>query len=865
MYAWKRGIALLLCLLLCLGVLPGMAWGEGETVRQDFMLNWEELGDAPICIEADCKNEDSQEIFVVSDSESYYNGWYYYLDYDNHNVLRSTDPYDYEDEEERTDYPVNQIAMLDGILYVSTGNQIIADDQTERTVIADSSGSIQRFALCGSSLIYLSNGKIYSLDLNSNELVVLTKNIQVTDFWLENKNTLSYLVNGLNIYSMDFVSGLITSRNNISSSLEDKTHNPDPSSDQTALSSLSVLQAKFPNGKYWNHAGNPGASNSVNNQDGYTSTPCSVHGVVGTARQECNGFQPGNTQLSWQCMGYAEKCGYDMTGFNPRNNANGWNTSYSSSALNNLKAGDIVRYKNDGHSIYVTAVSGDIVTYTDCNGAGSAKKCIIRWGETITKSTLKSTFSYVRIAPKSPEPDPISVNICASTIPASSVDIPAGGTSFPQGSTIYVNGTVTSGAPVNLELYIALPGQSDSQATKTDWETGINYWFYLGDHSTGGGYKLTQSGSYHFILRAYNNNDEKWYAAYIESVASTVHPTGVSLDKSALELQISSWQGGTSGTLSATVYPSNATDKSLTWSSSNTNVATVDSNGVVTATGPGSATITVRTNDGGKTASCAVTVVQKYYLDLNGLLNGVNQTTLAGLGMADVYVNGVLRADDVEDYCVLWPAGTTYEVTDIHAYDGKLYLGSSTEAALSGTITGNTSVRLAFVTKVPVTGVTLNKTSLTLNKGASETLTATVSPSNATNKSVTWSSSNTSVATVDSNGKVTAVSAGSTTVTVKTNDGGKTATCAVTVKSNTYTITYDANGGTGAPAPQTKTQDVTLTLSSTVPTRSGYTFLGWAESSDATEAQYQPGGQYTKNASKTLYAVCKDKGTVLLS
>ena len=71
----------------------------------------------------------------------------------------------------------------------------------------------------------------------------------------------------------------------------------------------------------------------------------------------------------------------------------------------------------------------------------------------------------------------------------------------------------------------------------------------------------------------------------------------------------------------------------------------------------------------------------------------------------------------------------------------------------------------------------------------------------------------------------------------------------------TYTVSYDANGGSGAPGSQIKTQDATLTLSSTKPTRSGYTFLGWATSASATSATYQPGGSYTANASVTLYAV----------
>ena len=84
---------------------------------------------------------------------------------------------------------------------------------------------------------------------------------------------------------------------------------------------------------------------------------------------------------------------------------------------------------------------------------------------------------------------------------------------------------------------------------------------------------------------------------------------------------------------------------------------------------------------------------------------------------------------------------------------------------------------------VGVSGITLNKTALNLTIGASESLVATISPSNATNKDVEWTSSNTNVATVDTTGKVTGVSSGSATITVKTKDGAKVATCNVTVKN----------------------------------------------------------------------------------
>lgn len=82
---------------------------------------------------------------------------------------------------------------------------------------------------------------------------------------------------------------------------------------------------------------------------------------------------------------------------------------------------------------------------------------------------------------------------------------------------------------------------------------------------------------------------------------------------------------------------------------------------------------------------------------------------------------------------------------------------------------------------IPVTGVTLDKTTLSLEEGATGKLTATVAPSNATNKAITFSSSDTEIATVDNTGKITAIKAGTANITVKTADGAKTAVCALTV------------------------------------------------------------------------------------
>lgn len=172
---------------------------------------------------------------------------------------------------------------------------------------------------------------------------------------------------------------------------------PEPGTYQGKMT-LAELKAKFPHGKFWNHVGS-----EDNNQDSYTDSPCPAH--TNSDSDACNAFELNGTKYSWQCMGFAEKCGYDFTGINPWDN-NKWvrvEASPSldvSSLLDNLKAGDIVRYSNDSggkHAIFVTGVSGTSVTFGDCNATG--KKCQIRWDATIEKSTLEKKFLFLKKAP----------------------------------------------------------------------------------------------------------------------------------------------------------------------------------------------------------------------------------------------------------------------------------------------------------------------------------------------------------------------------------------------------------------------------------------------------------------------------------
>ncbi len=181
-----------------------------------------------------------------------------------------------------------------------------------------------------------------------------------------------------------------------------------------------------------------------------------------------------------------------------------------------------------------------------------------------------------------------------------------------------------------------------------------------------------------------NNNNSN------NNTNTTIKLKGISIDSSK-ELS----ENGTAR-LYVTYNPSNATNKGVTWKSSDTKVVTVDSNGNLKAVAPGTATITVTSSDGNYESACKVTV------------NAVDKT---------------------------------------------------------------------------LKGITLNKSELVLESGQEETLTITYNPSNAENKKVTWSSSNTQIVKVDDNGKITAVRAGNAQIKVVSIEGNYEAICKVTVSS----------------------------------------------------------------------------------
>jgi uncharacterized protein YjdB len=270
-------------------------------------------------------------------------------------------------------------------------------------------------------------------------------------------------------------------------------------------------------------------------------------------------------------------------------------------------------------------------------------------------------------------------------------------------------------------------------------------------------------------------------AAMTVDMNPSVAPTGVTVTPSTLSLE-----AGKTSQLTATVSPSNATDKTVTWSSSNTNVAMVSTGGLVIAKAVGTATITATTNTGGKTATCAVTVTPGD-VPVTGVTLSQNTMKLK-VGQTSTLTATVMPAD-ATDKSIRWNSSNPSVATV--SSTGVVTGVAPGTATIAATASNGIDARCTVTVDIPVTGVSVSKTSLSLKMGQSEALSAEVIPSDAADKTVTWKSSNTAVATVSSSGVVTGVKPGTATVTVTTNDGGKTATCAVTVQNNPTRIVFN--------------------------------------------------------------------------
>lgn len=270
-------------------------------------------------------------------------------------------------------------------------------------------------------------------------------------------------------------------------------------------------------------------------------------------------------------------------------------------------------------------------------------------------------------------------------------------------------------------------------------------------------------------------------------VTVTVPVSGIQLSQTSAALTV-----GDTLTLTKTIYPSDATNQAVTWTSSSDAVASVDSNGKITAKTAGSAVITCKSvSDNSVVGICNVTVKVKVQTPSEIKVNKItlNKTTASVTKGKTLQLTATVAPGNATKKEVKW--STSNKNVAMVSTSGLVTAKSAGTATITCTAQDGSGVKATckITVKNPVvkvTKVTLNKTTATLAPKETLTLKATVTPTNATNKAVTWKSSNTKIATVSSSGKVTAKAAGTVTITCRAKDGsGKKATCKITVYTNT--------------------------------------------------------------------------------
>lgn len=237
---------------------------------------------------------------------------------------------------------------------------------------------------------------------------------------------------------------------------------------------------------------------------------------------------------------------------------------------------------------------------------------------------------------------------------------------------------------------------------------------------------------------------------------------------------------GETEALTVTVLPDNAGNRAVEWSTSNASVVTVSPEGVVEAKSVGTAVVTAAATDGsGVTATCAIAVTEHLAESISLShekleLNDGEKATLKAV---------IIPAEASQ--LAKWSTSDPSKV--IVSDEGVVTAVSPGSATVTATTIDGTDLSASCsvtVIAVPVVSITINWENLELHKGESETLTATVLPENASNRTIKWSTSKATVVTVSQDGRVEAVGVGTAVVSATSTDGsGITSICTVTVKA----------------------------------------------------------------------------------
>lgn len=331
------------------------------------------------------------------------------------------------------------------------------------------------------------------------------------------------------------------------------------------------------------------------------------------------------------------------------------------------------------------------------------------------------------------------------------------------------------GASVQLTATI-LPTDADNQ--KVIWKSSDTNVATVKDG------KVTCTGYGTAIITATSEEGEYIATCNVTATKRIVLPSSITLDRNEATIKV-----GEATTLKANVLPADADDKTIVWSSENSDIASVTNDGVVTGHKAGTTKIIVTTNANGLKDECMLTVLQP----ATGIVLDRQNISFANIGET-VQLTANVLPENASNKNVSWASSDT-KVAIVS--NGKVVCTGYGTAVISAVSEDGGYMATCIITAnknvILPSSITLDKSNATINVGESFTLNANVLPDNADNKIIVWNSDDADIASVNNEGEVTGIKAGTTKIIAMTQANDLKAECLITVLQPVTGITLDRN------------------------------------------------------------------------
>lgn len=416
---------------------------------------------------------------------------------------------------------------------------------------------------------------------------------------------------------------------------------------------------------------------------------------------------------------------------------------------------------------------GDVVTLDVTAGTATTQKNVV------VKAISPGTATVTVKTPDNKYSKSITITSVSSVVPTTALTL----TTNPQSTTIYI------GRTIDLTANLIPEKATDKRVVWINSNPSVLN-LNVGQAVVVNAGKVTgkalKTGTATITVKTADNKYSKSVTIKVitasSSTPSNVKVTGISVSPTSKTIKV-----GETLSLTSTVKPEDASNKTVSWTSSNTSIAKVDSSGTVTGVKKGTATITVKTEDGGYTATSKITV-QEGTVDPASPISvskiTLSPTTITIKPKQTYSLKATVLPSDAANKSIKWTSSNK-TVATVNSSGVIVGLSAGTATITATTVDGNKTAKATVTVEaeyIHVKGIKVTPLAAIMYSGDTLQLSETVTPNDAYNKSVKWTSSNTSVATVNSHGVVNAIKSGVALISATTEDGKKVATSKITVK-----------------------------------------------------------------------------------